>query len=64
MNYEAVKRDRTSIMQPMEFAQEVYNGATTGHSEYRVYAGTQTPLIDMPAPERVGLLFNVDVDFC
>jgi hypothetical protein len=61
MNYERVKKDRSGIMQPMEFAQEVYNGATTGHSEYRVYAGTQTPLSDMAAAERVSLPFNVGV---
>jgi hypothetical protein len=54
MNYEAQKAAPTSML-PDEFAQEVYNGATTGTSEYRVYAGTQTPLSDMPAAQRVSV---------
>ena len=55
MNYESQK-SAPSSMQPMEFAQEVYDAATAGVSRYRVYAGTQTPLLDMPPSERVGLL--------
>ena len=53
MNWESLKKNHTGV-QPMEFAQEVYNAAIAGVSEYRVYAGTQTPLSDMAPSERVG----------
>lgn len=40
-------------MPPSEFASEVYDAAVAGVSNYRAYAGTQTPLLNMPEPERV-----------
>lgn len=44
-------------MPPSEFASEVYNAATAGVSYYRAYAGTQTPLINMPESERVTFIY-------
>jgi len=54
MNYEDHKKAPTSML-PEDFAQEVYTGVTTGVSEYRIYAGTQTLLSDMPAAQRVSI---------
>jgi hypothetical protein len=60
MNYEDEKNNRTA-MAAGEFAQEVYEAAVAGVSFHRVYAGSQTPLNDMPAVERVCLIFIVAV---
>jgi len=60
MNYEDEKANRTS-MPASEFAQEVYDAAVAGVSFHRVYAGSQTPLSNMPAVERVSLVIVVDM---
>ena len=60
MNYEDEKNNRTA-MPAGEFAQEVYEAVIAGASFHRVYAGSQTPLNDMPAVERVCLVFIVAI---
>ena len=55
MNYEGQK-SASSSMPPPEFAQQVYDAAIAGVSKYRVYAGTQTPLSNMPESQRVKFL--------
>lgn len=56
INYESQKSARSS-MPPSEFASEVYKAAIAGVSYYRAYAGTQTPLINMPETERVRFIY-------
>lgn len=60
LNYESVKSQvpRRGML-PEDFAKEVYVGATTGNSEYRVYAGTQTPLSKLGEVERVSSICGV-----
>ncbi|KAE9364072.1 oxidoreductase [Stipitochalara longipes BDJ] len=55
MNYEDGETYRTQ-MPPTEFAQEVYEAVLAGGSLHRVYAGTQTPLSNIPAAERDEML--------
>ena len=59
LNYESVKSQfpRRGML-PEVFAKEVFEGATTGKSEYRVYAGTQTPLSKLVEVERVSFLLK------
>jgi len=44
-----------------EFAREVYDAAVAGVSFHRVYAGSQTPLSNMPAVERVSLVIVISI---
>ncbi|KFY40383.1 hypothetical protein V495_05460 [Pseudogymnoascus sp. VKM F-4514 (FW-929)] len=56
INYESQKSSTQRSMPPSEFADEVYDAAVAGVSNYRAIAGTQTPLLNMPEPERDDLL--------